>query len=194
MRIKPRLCAGDHPGSSWTPPLGSACLWLLGLAFLVAAGCGVQELARGEIQPPAVTFQGLTVYQPTSQGWPLAANLLLENPNPQSLNLLGYNYQLWIEGRSVATGSSQEAVNLPAGGQTVARVPILVKLDTLLGFLPGFRKILSRKSTTKSLAVFAWPLVMGGIISVPFRFQGRRRPGKAGTSVSRLGPDSFSCE
>ena len=92
------------PGGSWTHLGGRACLWLLGLAVLVAAGCGVQELARERFEPPKVTFQGLTVYQPTSKGWPLAANLLLENPNPQPLNLLGYNYQLWIESHNVATG------------------------------------------------------------------------------------------
>ncbi len=176
MRIKPRFCAGDHPGRAWATPLGSACLWLLGLAVLVAAGCGVQELARGEIQPPKVTFQGLTVYQPTSGGWPLAANLLLENPNPQPLNLLGYNYQLWIEGRSVATGSSQEPVNLPAGGQTAARFPILVKLDTVLGFLPRFLQNPQQKVHYQISGSFRLASVMGGIIPVPFRFQGEAAP------------------
>ncbi|MGP8050067.1 MAG: LEA type 2 family protein [Desulfobaccales bacterium] len=176
MRIKPRFCAGDHPGRAWATPLGSACLWLLGVAVLVAAGCGVQELARGEIQPPKVTFQGLTVYQPTSGGWPLAANLLLENPNPQPLNLLGYNYQLWIEGRSVATGSSQEPVNLPAGGQTVARFPILVKLDTVLGFLPRFLQNPQQKVHYQISGSFRLASVMGGIIPVPFRFQGEAAP------------------
>jgi LEA14-like dessication related protein len=143
---------------------------------LAAAGCGVRELARGEIQAPKVTFQGLAVYQPTSDGWPLAANLLLENPNPQPLNLLGYDYQLWIEGRRVATGSSQEAVNLPAGGQTVARVPILVKLDALLGFLPMFLQNPQQKVRYQISGSFRLASVMGGIIPVPFRFQGEAAP------------------
>ncbi len=56
--------------------------------------------------------------------------LLLENPNSQSLNLLGYDYQLWIEGKSVAQGVSQQAVNLPPMGQTVAEVPITVQLPS----------------------------------------------------------------
>jgi len=166
MRIKPR---------SGTP-LGSVCLWLLGLAVLAAAGCGVQELARGEIQAPKITFQGLAIYQPTADGWPLAANLLLENPNPQPLNLLGYDYQLWIEGRSVATGSSQGAVNLPAGGQTVARVPILVKLNTLLGFLPKFLQNPQQKVHYQISGSFRLASVMGGIIPVPFQFQGEAAP------------------
>lgn len=168
--------AGDHPGSTWTPPLGRACLWLLGLAVLAAAGCGVRELARGEIQAPKVTYQGLTVYQPTSAGWPLAANLLLENPNPQPLNLLGYNYELWIEGRSVATGTSQEAVNLPALGQTVARFPILVKLDALLGFLPMLLQNQQQKVRYQISGSFRLASLMGGIIPVPFRFQGEAAP------------------
>ena len=70
--------------------------------------CGVRQLAKGEIQPPKVTFQGLKVYQPTARGWPLGARLLLENPNPQAVNLLGYDYQLWIEGKSVAQGTASK--------------------------------------------------------------------------------------
>ena len=30
--------------------------------------CGVRQLAKGEIQPPKVTFQGLKIYQPHRPG------------------------------------------------------------------------------------------------------------------------------
>ena len=92
-------------------------------------------MARGEIQAPKVTYQGLKIYQPTAQGWPLGATLLLDNPNNQALNLLGYNYELWIEGKSVAQGTSQQAVNLPAMGQTVTELPIMVQLPAAIGVL-----------------------------------------------------------
>ena len=98
----------------------------------------LQQMARGEIQAPKVSYQGLKVYQPTSQGWPLGATLLLENPNNQALNLLGYDYQLWIEGKSVAQGASQQPVNLPPNGQTVAELPIMVQLPAVMELLPQF--------------------------------------------------------
>ena len=75
------------------PPGRKAGKYLLVLNLVLAAiiglaGCGAQQLqkmARGEIQAPKVSFQDLKIYQPTGQGWPLRAVLLLQNPNPQAL-------------------------------------------------------------------------------------------------------------
>jgi len=147
----------------------------------IMPGCGVRELARGEIQPPKVTFQGLKVYPPTARGWPLGAALLLENPNPQAVNLLGYDYQLWIEDRSVAQGVSQQAVNLPPLGQTVAEVPIMVQLPAVMDLLPQFLPMLQKQQQQRQFRYqiagsFRLASVMGGIIPIPFKFQGMASP------------------
>ncbi len=168
---------------------GVALTFLLWLVLaIILAGCGVsqlQQMARGEIQAPQVTYQGLKVYQPTSQGWPLGAVLRLDNPNNQPLNLLGYDYQLWIEGRSVAQGSSQQAVNLPANGQTVAELPIVVQLPAVMElapqFLPQFLgqqqpQMAQRKFHYQIAGSFRLASVLGGIIPLPFRFQGEASP------------------
>ncbi|MFA5111827.1 MAG: LEA type 2 family protein [Desulfobaccales bacterium] len=162
----------------------TVCLGLLVLALL--SSCGVRQLTQGEIQPPKVTFQDLKIYQPTSQGWPLGALLLLENPNPQALNLLGYDYQLWIEGQSVAQGSSSQAVNLPPMGQTVAEIPVMVQLPAVMGLLPQFlpqflgqqqqQQMPQRKFHYRIAGSFRLASVMGGIIPIPFRFQGEASP------------------
>lgn len=165
---------------------------LLGLAVLagpvILSGCGVgqlQQMSRGEIQAPKVTYQGLKVYQPTGQGWPLGATLLLENPNPQALSLLGYDYQLWIEGRSVAQGTSQQAVNLPPQGQTVTELPIMVQLPAVLDLLPQFlpqylgqarQQMPARKFHYQIAGSFRLASVLGGIIPIPFKFQGEASP------------------
>jgi LEA14-like dessication related protein len=166
---------------------------LLALVIALAAvigltGCGVgqlQQMARGEIQAPKVTYQGLKVYQPTAQGWPLGATLLLENPNPQALNLLGYDYQLWIEGKSVAQGTSQQAVNLPPLGQTVTELPIMVQLPAVLDLLPQFLpQFLGQQQQQMPLRKFHYQIagsfrlasVLGGIIPIPFKFQGEASP------------------
>jgi LEA14-like dessication related protein len=151
---------------------GAAILTLL----LLLSGCGVRQLARGEIQPPRVSFKGLAIYQPTSAGWPLGATLVLENPNPQPLNLLGYDYDLSLEGKSVAQGTSQEAVSLPAGGQTVTQFPILVKLPALMGLLPAMLQHPNRKLHYQIAGSFRLTAVMGGLIPIPFRFGGELAP------------------
>jgi LEA14-like dessication related protein len=143
--------------------------------------CGVRQLAQGEIQPPKVTFQDLKIYQPTARGWPLGARLLLENPNPQAVNLLGYDYQLWIEDRSVARGTSQQAVNLPPLGQTVTEVPIVVQLPAVMELLPQFLPMLQKHQPPRQFhyqiaGSFRLASVMGGIIPIPFKFQGLASP------------------
>lgn len=152
-----------------------ALTWFLLLA-LAAGGCGVRELTWGEIQAPKVTFQGLAVYPPNAAGWPLQANLLLENPNNQPLHLLGYHYELWIEGRSVAQGSAREAVNLPPLGQAPARFPILVKINAVLGFLPLVLQNQQQKLHYRLSGSFRLASVLGGLIPLPFRFQGEMTP------------------
>ena len=157
-------------------------------AVIGLTGCGVgqlQQMARGEIQAPKVTYQGLKVYQPTSQGWPLGATLLLENPNPQALSLLGYDYQLWIEGKSVAQGTSQQPVNLPPLGQTVTELPIMVQLPAVLDLLPQFLpQFLGQQQQQMPLRKFHYQIagsfrlasVLVGIIPIPFKFQGEASP------------------
>jgi LEA14-like dessication related protein len=152
----------------------------LGLGLLAAAslwGCGVRELARGEIQPPKVTVQGVTLSVPTAQGWPLSCSLLLENPNPRPLTLLGYDYDLAVEGRSVAQGASSEAVTLPALGQTVVEFPVLVKMPALMGLAPSLLRPEQKLRYQISGGVRLASLLGG--LRVPFRFQGDMKPKEA---------------
>jgi LEA14-like dessication related protein len=151
----------------------------LGLGLLMLFGlpaCGVRQLAQGEIQPPKVSWQGLAVGRPSSRGWPLTVTLLLTNPNAQPLDLEGYDYELWLEGQSVARGASQEPVNLPPGGQALARVPILVKLPALVGLLPLLVQPEPPPISYQVAGGFRLAEVLGGLVRVPFRFRGQVTP------------------
>ena len=159
----------------------------LGLGLVILMGlpaCGVRQLAQGEIEPPKVHFQGLTVGRPTSQGWPLGVTLLLTNPNARTLNLKGYDYELWLEGKSVARGASDEAVNLPPGGQTVAQVPILVKMPALMEVLPGLLRPEPPPLNYQVAGGFRLGSLLGGLVRVPFNLQGKVTP-KEGLKMLR---------
>lgn len=157
---------------------------MVGLAFLgsVSLGCGLRELARGEVQPPRVAFQGLKIYPPRGGGWPLQAVLLLTNPNPQAIDLLGYDYELRLEGQPVAQGAGEEAVHLPAGGQTTAALPIWVKLSALPRLWP---RLLSpdQRLHYQVAGGFRLASVLGGMLRVPFQFQGEFTPAEAGEAL-----------
>ena len=138
--------------------------------------CGVRQLTTGEIQPPKVSCQGIAFGRPTRDGWPLAVMLLLTNPNSQALNLTGYDYELWLEGKSVAQGACQEPVSLPPQGQTVAQVPILVKLPAVLGLLPLLLRPEPPLLRYQVAGGFRLSEVLGGLVRIPFRFQGQVTP------------------
>jgi len=160
------------------PRLRRACLAISLALMLLAAipACGVRKFTTGEIQPPKISFQGIALGRPTQGGWPLAVTLLLTNPNDQSLDLKGYDYELWLEGKIVAQGASDAPVNLPPRGQTVAQVPILVKLPAVLELLPLLLRPEPPLLHYQVAGGFRLSEVLGGLVRIPFRFQGQVTP------------------
>ena len=153
---------------SWLP------LLLLAAGFLAClSGCGVRQLTRGELEAPRVKFQSLAVGLPTPQGLPLACTLLVENPNLKDLRVLGYDYQLRLEGQEVLQGVSREAVTLPARGQVLVHVPLLVNLKALPRFLPAILR--NERLNYKISGGVRLASLLGGF-RVPFSFQGQVTP------------------
>ena len=168
-------------------PLVSRILQLHFLALTVVllacvAGCGVRQFTRGEIQAPKVQFQSLSVGVPRGQGLPLECTLLVDNPNPQDLRVLGYDYQLRLEGRQVVQGQSRESVTLPARGQTLVTVPILVQLNALPAILPA---VLREQPINYQVSGGVRLASLLGGFRVPFQASGRMKP-KEGMDQLRL--------
>lgn len=140
---------------------------------LLACGCGVRKLARGELEPPEVRLQGLGLRPPGPQGWPLTAVLAVRNPNPMTIKVLGYDYEVWVEGQSLARGGSNKTVTLPAQGEALVEIPVLLKLKTLPGLIP----LLLREEQELSLEIaggLRLPQTLG--FRVPFRFREKVTP------------------
>jgi LEA14-like dessication related protein len=151
-------------------------LQLLALAaglLVCLTGCGVRQLARGELEAPKVKFQSLAVGLPTGHGLPLDCTLLVENPNSQDLRVLGYDYELQLEGRMVIQGESREAVTLPARGQTLVTVPILLKLKALPVLLPA---VLRQEPINYQISGGVRLASLLGGFRVPFQAAGRMTP------------------
>jgi LEA14-like dessication related protein len=159
-------------------------IFLVLMLLATMPACGVRKFTSGEIQPPKVNFQGIAFGRPSRGGWPLAVTLLLTNPNDQALDLKGYDYELWLEGKSVAQGASDVPVSLPPQGQTVAQVPILVKLPAVLELLPLMLRPEPPLLNYQVAGGFRLSEVLGGLVRIPFRFQGQVTP-KEGLAALR---------
>lgn len=162
------------------PRLSTLLLAALVLACLM--GCGVRQLTRGELETPKVTFKSIAFGLPTGQGLPLECTLLVENPNPQDLRVLGYDYDFRLEDHQVLRGESREEVTLPARGQALVTVPILLKLRALPGLLPAILK--EEKLNYQVAGGVRLASLLGGF-RVPFHFQGQMTP-KEGQEQLRL--------
>lgn len=139
------------------------------ITAVLICGCGLRHLATGEIAPPTVALQAVTVYPPESQCWPLTAKLRLHNPNPEPLRLLGYDYNVAIAGTDLVQGESVDAITLPAEGDSLVEIPVLLKLDTVPRALNDL--LLKNRLRYTLSGGFRLASVLGGL-RVPFHFQG----------------------
>lgn len=144
---------------------------LLAVSFQVC-GCGARQLAKGELLPPEVRLKALGLQPPGKQGWPLTLVLVVDNPNPMTIKVLGYDYEVRVEGQSVAQGQGDRAVILPAKGEAQVEVPVILKLRHLPALLP---KVLRNDKLTVDIAGgLRLPQTLG--FRVPFRFQEKVAP------------------
>jgi hypothetical protein len=137
------------------------------LAGLMVCGCGVRQLAKGDLNPPEVRLQGLSLRPPTQQGWPLNVVLAVHNPNPMTVRILGYDYEVRVAGQQVAQGVGNQPVTLPAQGETTVAVPVVLKLRNLPGLLPHLLE--GRKMPVDIAGGLRLPQTLG--LRVPFRFR-----------------------
>jgi hypothetical protein len=160
----------------YRPPIRTVLLYLAVLVMLASCltplGCGVRRLTQGELLPPEVFLKGLGLQPPGKQGWPLIVVLAVANPNPMTITVLGYDYQVRVEGQRLAQGASGKRITLPAQGEATVEVPVLLKLKTLPGLLP---KLLQEEQLNVEIAGgLRLPQTLG--FRVPFRFREKLTP------------------
>lgn len=174
--MKPTLSPAPRRGLFWITGI------LLGIPTIsVLMSCGVSQLTKGELKPPKVDLRAVGFRAPQPEGWPLICVLAVENPNPVTLRALGYDYEVRLEGRIVAQGASTQPVTLPARGQTLVEVPVLVKLKSLPPLIP--RALAGDKLRYEVTGGLRLPQTLG--FRVPFRFQGEVN---AAEGLERLRP------
>jgi LEA14-like dessication related protein len=94
------------------------------LAVLALAACA----GFNPIEKPKVSITNIQMAPIIGFQQKLLVGLQLDNPNGFTINLARLRYTLELQGQSLAGGSLNEAISLPANGQTQLVVPVEVNL------------------------------------------------------------------
>ncbi|CAA0112988.1 Uncharacterised protein [Zhongshania aliphaticivorans] len=101
------------------------------MAASVLAACA----SFNPIEKPRVAITNLNMAPGNGFQQKLLVGLQLDNPNSFAVNLGRLRYTLELQGQSLAGGSLNEAISLPANGQTQLVVPVEVNLLSGIGVL-----------------------------------------------------------
>jgi len=98
--------------------------------WLLAACATFNPVSKPEVAITSINFGPSNGLQQQ-----LLIGLQLDNPNAFDLKLGRLRYDMQIAGSKLASGRFNEAISVPANGQTVIEVPVGINLLSGLGFL-----------------------------------------------------------
>ena len=101
----------------------------LGLCLVLLAGCAS---VLGDVEPPEVTLAGLAFEEPGLFEQRLRLDVRLRNPNDFQLDVERLLFDLEVNDREVGRGWTTEGFDVPAFGEAVVPVTIVVPTSDLI--------------------------------------------------------------
>ena len=130
--------------------------------------------AKLTLKQPTASFKTMNVTDVTPQGFTMAFDMDVQNPNAATLPLSGSSYQLGVGGVKLLEGKAKPTGSLPANGSLPVTLPVTVTFDNLLAaeksIVGGGGQV--PYSFTGSLDVSTAAKLLGNSISVPLKYEG----------------------
>lgn len=147
---------------------------ITGVFAIITVGCGLL------LNPPDVQVKDVSVVAFDSKAVEVELFLTVNNPNPFSLRLLGYSYDLKVMALPLATGGARETVEFKAGTTTDVRLPVRVAFRNVYELLkrgPDPEKLPytlnAGLEVDSPLGIHVFPVEKNGIMKIPEKY----RPG-----------------
>lgn len=162
------------PVIAGTPAIGRYLgVQVLLLLALLGAGCGgPPALSPGAyIRVPGVDLAALRARVAHGDRQLMQAELLVHNPNPFELALMGIDVELGVDGRRLARGLSNEPVRIPARGAARVTVSMSLTARELARLQRGLQRRQNAGGTGWTAYSVNGLLFLGednGISSIPF--------------------------
>src|SRR5947208_545930 len=136
------------------------------------------SLACSTVKQPTAAFKSMNVTDVTAQGFTMAFDLDVANPNAVALPISAADYKIGFAGVNVLNGKANPAGTLPANGSIPVKLPVTLTYENLLtaekaivnggGKLPySFSGSMKFNAGDTNLLTQA----LGGI-SVPLKYEG----------------------
>lgn len=93
------------------------------LVLIIIAGGFYFVFLLKKIKKPSISTGNPQITQITFESLKFAVDLTLENPNKLSITLQGFEYEIWIDGKSVLTGTHEKSIVIAEKAKTVVELP-----------------------------------------------------------------------
>lgn len=135
-------------------------LVLMSSIFILIPGCKVGEIKNPEINVIKSTFNSVSLKQGR-----LDTQLKVTNPNVFKLPIKTVSYKLFLNNKEFISGTTQQSLKIPAGGNQLVELPLDIEYEKLLG---GLGNIFTNKAIRFQLK----GEIDFGLVSVPYRKTG----------------------
>lgn len=146
---------------------------IIGLFFIILLhGCAAFQSA---IETPHVTLNNLQVLDMTLLEQRYAVTLRVQNPNPIPLPIAGMNFQLDINDSELGRGVTNQAVTVPAYGETLVKVNVA---SNLMRIFNQIRAIESGKGQSLRYRLSGGLSISDRLGKLPFEYRGEFNPAR----------------
>ncbi|WP_170245556.1 LEA type 2 family protein [Fodinibius salinus] len=141
---------------------------LIAIILFLSSCQTLEELA--DVQKPRLSVDDVRVTGFNFNEIELTYNIKIDNPNPVSLQMVGYDYNLDINGNSFIQGDQQEGINIEASGVSMFEVPITVNFNELYRSIKGLAQ--KDESSYRFISHLAFDMPTLGRTEIPVGKQG----------------------
>jgi LEA14-like dessication related protein len=136
--------------------------------MILLSCAAIEELAK--VQKPQVAIDKVRFTGMTFETLSLAFDVKIDNPNPLSATLAGFDYDFMINGASFLSGQQVSEMVIESMGQSMVEIPLTLKFEDLY---KTYQTIVNQDSTRYTLATgLSFNLPVLGNTRLPLSHQG----------------------
>jgi len=139
---------------------------------LVFSGCAMWGTLFGHVgvKKPTVRFTNVELVDVAFEQVNLLFSMAVTNPNRMGLHLVGFDYNLLVNGSPLVRGTHQQAIELAGRSRSVVQLPVTVRYDDVYRVYASLKEADTTAYQLVCGVVFRVPLL--GNVRVPLRQEG----------------------